>query len=37
MKPSKAGQEALKQSQSFDNIVAERTRNKDALTTLQTG
>jgi hypothetical protein len=34
---SKAGQEALKQSQSLDNIVAENTRNKDALSTLQTG
>lgn len=34
---SNAGQEALKQSQSLDNIVAESTRSKDALTTLQTG
>jgi hypothetical protein len=34
---SKAGQEALKQSQSVGNVVAENTRNKDALTTLQTG
>jgi hypothetical protein len=34
---SKAGQEALKQSKSLDNIVTESTRNKDALTTLQTG
>ncbi|MGH9974221.1 MAG: hypothetical protein ACRD8Z_00065, partial [Nitrososphaeraceae archaeon] len=34
---SKAGQEALKQSQSLDNIVAESTRNKEVLTTLQTG
>ena len=34
---SKAGQEALKQSQSLDDIVAESTRNKDALSTLQTG
>ena len=34
---SKAGQEALKQSKSLDNIITESTRNKDALTTLQTG
>ena len=34
---SKAGQEALRQSKSLDNIVTESTRNKDALTTLQTG
>ena len=34
---SKVGQEALKQSQSLDNIVAENTRNKDSLTTLRTG
>jgi hypothetical protein len=34
---SKAGQEVLKQSQSLDDIVAESTRNKDALSTLQTG
>jgi hypothetical protein len=34
---SKASQEALKQSKSLDNIVTESTRNKDALTTLQTG
>lgn len=34
---SKAGQEALKQSKSLDNIATENTRNKDALTTLQTG
>ncbi|MGA7370575.1 MAG: hypothetical protein WBX01_15715 [Nitrososphaeraceae archaeon] len=34
---SKAGQEVLKQSQSLGEIVNENTRNKDALTTLQTG
>jgi len=34
---SKAGQEQLKQSQSLGNIVTESERNKDALTTLQTG
>ena len=34
---SKAGQEALRQSKSLDNIVTESTRTKDALTTLQTG
>lgn len=34
---SKAGQEVLKQSQSFGNIATENTRIGDALTTLQTG
>jgi hypothetical protein len=34
---SKAGQEQLKQSKSLGNIVTESERNKDALTTLQTG
>jgi hypothetical protein len=34
---SKAGQEVAKQSQSLDDIVAESTQNKDALSTLQTG
>jgi hypothetical protein len=34
---SKTGQEMLKQSQSFGNIATENTRNRDALTTLQTG
>jgi hypothetical protein len=34
---SKAGQEALKQSQSLKEIVTDTTRSKDALTTLQTG
>jgi uncharacterized coiled-coil DUF342 family protein len=34
---SKTGQEVLKQSQSFESIATENTRNSEALITLQTG